>query len=168
MVHMKGIQNYTARVIFHLPKSSNIITQIQSLHWLPVKVRSTYKIVCATTATAVLHHHMSLTCCIECFRTLATFAPAHTPCLFSMDLYTVGQHLGIASFLLLLPLSGTLFQMISAVPHHRHHLCLAWGHSWIAQFTNTELSLRSLYICAFLALVIPLLMAFLKKMHLCV
>ena len=33
-----------ARVILHLPNSSSITTHLKSLHWLPVKVRSTYKI----------------------------------------------------------------------------------------------------------------------------
>ena len=49
---------------------------------------------------------------------------AHTPCLFSIDLNTVRQHLVIVHFLLLLLLSGTLFQMMSDVPHHSHHLSL--------------------------------------------
>ena len=44
--HLQRIQNYAARVILHLPKSSNITTHLKSLHWLPVKVRSTYKIAC--------------------------------------------------------------------------------------------------------------------------
>ena len=38
--------------------------------------------------------------------------------------YTVRQHLVIVQFLLLLLLSGTLFQMMSGVPHHCHHLSL--------------------------------------------
>ena len=42
----KQIQNYAARVILRLPKSSSITTPLKSLHWLPVKVRSTYKIAC--------------------------------------------------------------------------------------------------------------------------
>ena len=67
---------------------------------------------------------MSLTCCIKSHCTPATLAPAHTPCLFSIDLLTVRQHLVIVHFLLLLLLSGTLFQMMSCVPHHCHHLCL--------------------------------------------
>ena len=33
-------------VILRLPKSSSITTHLKSLHWLPVKVRSTYKIAC--------------------------------------------------------------------------------------------------------------------------
>ena len=77
-----------------------------------------------TTATAVLHHHMSLTCCLDSHCTPATLAPAHTPCLFSVDLHTIRQHLVIVHFLLLLLLSGTLFQMMSGVPHHCHHLSL--------------------------------------------
>ena len=44
--HMQRIQNYAARVILRLPKSSSIAIHLKSLHWLPVKVRSTYKIAC--------------------------------------------------------------------------------------------------------------------------
>ena len=44
--HLQRIQNYAARVILCLPKSSNITTHLKSLHWLPVKVRSKYKIAC--------------------------------------------------------------------------------------------------------------------------
>ena len=43
---LQRIQNYAARVILRLPKSSNITTHLKSLHWLPLKVRSTYKIAC--------------------------------------------------------------------------------------------------------------------------
>ena len=44
--HLQRIQNYAARVIFRLPMSSSITIYLKSLHWLPVKVRSTYKIAC--------------------------------------------------------------------------------------------------------------------------
>ena len=44
--HLQQIQNYAARVILHLLKSSSITTHLTSLHWLPVKERSTYKIAC--------------------------------------------------------------------------------------------------------------------------
>ena len=44
--HLQQIQNYAAQVILCPPKSSNITTHLRSLHWLPVKVRSTYKISC--------------------------------------------------------------------------------------------------------------------------
>ena len=44
--HLQRIQNYAARVILRLPMSSSITIHLKSLHWLPVKVRSTYKIAC--------------------------------------------------------------------------------------------------------------------------
>ena len=44
--HLQRIQNYAARVILRRPKSSSITIHLKSLHWLPVKVRSTYKIAC--------------------------------------------------------------------------------------------------------------------------
>ena len=44
--HLQQIQNYAARVILRLPKSSSITTHSKSLHWLPAKVKSTYKIAC--------------------------------------------------------------------------------------------------------------------------
>ena len=44
--HLQRIQSYAARVILRLPKSSSITTHLRSLHWLPVKVSSTYKIAC--------------------------------------------------------------------------------------------------------------------------
>ena len=44
--YLQRIQNYAARVIFCLPMSSSITIHLKSLHWLPVKVRSTYKIAC--------------------------------------------------------------------------------------------------------------------------
>ena len=123
--HLQRIQNYAARVIFRLPMSSSITIHLKPLHWLPVKVRSTYKITwlcyhCHSSAAP----SMSLTCCIEIHCTPATLAPAHTPCLFSIDLHTVRQHLVIVHFLLLLLLSGTMFQLMSGVPHHCHHLSL--------------------------------------------
>ena len=44
--HLQRIQNYAAQVVLRIPKSSNIATHPRSLHWLPVKVRGTYKIAC--------------------------------------------------------------------------------------------------------------------------
>ena len=44
--HFQRILNYAARVILRLPMSSSITTHLKSLHWIPVKVRSTYKIAC--------------------------------------------------------------------------------------------------------------------------
>ena len=44
--HLQRIQNYAAQVFLRLPMSSSITTHLKSLNWLPVKVRSTYKITC--------------------------------------------------------------------------------------------------------------------------
>ena len=44
--HLQRTQNYAAGVILRLPKSSNITTPLKSLHWLPVKVKCTYKTAC--------------------------------------------------------------------------------------------------------------------------
>ena len=120
--HLQRIQNYAARVILCLPKSSSITTHLITHHWLPVKVRSTYKIAClcyhchSSTAPSyvadMLHKKPSHT------------RISHTPCLFSIDLHTVRQNLVIVHFLLHLLLDGTLFQMMSGVPHHCHHLSL--------------------------------------------
>ena len=45
--HLQRIQNYAARVILRLPNSSSITVHLKSPHWLPVKVRRTYKIACS-------------------------------------------------------------------------------------------------------------------------
>ena len=44
--HLQRIQTYAARVILRLPMSSSITIHLKSLHWLPVKIRRTYKIAC--------------------------------------------------------------------------------------------------------------------------
>ena len=44
--HMQRMQNNAARVILRHRKSSYTTTHLKSLHWLPVKVRSTYKLAC--------------------------------------------------------------------------------------------------------------------------
>ena len=44
--HLQRIKNNAARVILRLPKSFNITTHLKLLHWLPVNVKSTYKIAC--------------------------------------------------------------------------------------------------------------------------
>ena len=70
--HLQRTQNYAARVILCLPRSSSTTTHLKSLHWLPVKVRSTYKIAClcynfhSSTAPSyvadMLHKNPSHTC----------------------------------------------------------------------------------------------------------
>ena len=123
--HLQRIQNYAARVILRLPMSSRITIHLKSLHWLPVKVRSTYKIAC-------LCYHCHSSTAPSYVTDMLHKKPLHTrntrssssPCLFSIDMHTVRQHLVIVHFLLLPLLSGTLFQMMSSVPHHCHHLSL--------------------------------------------
>ena len=44
--HLHRIKIYATLVILRLPRSSSITTYLISLHWLPVKVRSKYKIAC--------------------------------------------------------------------------------------------------------------------------
>ena len=44
--HLQRLLSYAARVILRITKSSSITTHLKSLHWLHVKVRSTYKIAC--------------------------------------------------------------------------------------------------------------------------
>ena len=44
--HLQRMRNYAARVILCLPMSPRITIHLKSLHWHPVKVRSTYKIAC--------------------------------------------------------------------------------------------------------------------------
>ena len=53
--HMQRILNYAARIILRLPKSSSITIHLETLHWLPVKARSTYKIAC-------LCYHCTIIC----------------------------------------------------------------------------------------------------------
>ena len=121
--HLQRIQIYAARVILRLPMSSSITIHLKSLHWLHVKVRSTYKIACL---------------CYNCHSSTASYVsdmlhtkPSHThntrSSSYIMPLLNRPAHskatLGDRLFLLLL-LSGTLFQMMSGVPHHCHHLSL--------------------------------------------
>ena len=121
--HLQRMQNYAARVILRLPMSYSITIHLKSLHWLPVKVRSTYKIAC-------LCYHCHSSTAPSYVTDMLHKKPLHTrnthssSCLFSIDLHTVRQHLVIVHFPLLLLLSGTLFQMMSGVPHHCHHLSL--------------------------------------------
>ena len=118
--HLQQILNYAARVILRLPMSFSITTHLKSLHWLPVKVRSTYKIACLC-----YHYHSSTA--PSYVADMLHIEPSHTrdthSSSYTIPLLTVRQHLVIACFLLLL-LSGTLIEMMSGVPHHCHHLCL--------------------------------------------
>ena len=89
--------------------------------------------------TAVLHHHMSVTCCRKSHHAPVTLAPTHTPYLYTIDQHTVRQHLVIARFPLLLLMSGNLFQMMSGVLHNYHHLSRVLRHTCFVQFSKIEL-----------------------------
>ena len=123
--HLQRIHNYAARVILHLPKSSSITIHLKSLHWLPVKVRSAHKIAC-------LCYHCRSSTAPSYVTDLLHKKPLHTSntrsSSYTMPLLNRPAHskatLVIVHFPLLLLLSGTLFQMMSGVPHHCHHLSL--------------------------------------------
>ena len=44
--HLQRMHIYAVRAILRHPKSSSITTHSKSHHWLPIKVRRTYKIAC--------------------------------------------------------------------------------------------------------------------------
>ena len=69
--HFQRIQNYAARVILCLPKSSSITIHLRSLHWLPDKVRSTYKI-------AYLCYHCHSSTAPSCVADMLHRKPLHT------------------------------------------------------------------------------------------
>ena len=120
--HLQRTLNDKGVVILLLPMLSNITTHVISLKCHPFNVRITYKLAClcyhrhSNTSPSNVSDMLQKNPC-----TPATLAPAHTPCLFSIDLHTVRQHLVNSSFILLL-LSRSLFQMLSGVLHHSHHL----------------------------------------------
>ena len=55
--HLQRIPNYAAWVILRLPKSFNITTHLKSLHWFPVKVRSTLRIACLSQQNCTIICH---------------------------------------------------------------------------------------------------------------
>ena len=124
--HLQRIQIYAARVIWRLPKSSKITTHLKSLIWLPVKVRSTYEITC-------LCYHCRSRTAQSYVAVMLQKKQSHTrntrSSSYNMPLLNRPAHskatFGDRSFLLLLLLSGTMFHMMSGVPHHCHHLTLA-------------------------------------------
>ena len=120
--HLQRMQNYAARVIFRLPMSSSITIHLKSLHWLPVKVRSTYKIAC-------LCYHCHSSTAPSYVTDMQHRKPLHTRSSSDTMPYLNGPAhskatLGDRSFSFLLLLSGTLFQMMSGLPYHCHHLSL--------------------------------------------
>ena len=160
--HLLRIQNYAARVILRLPRSSNITAHLKSLHWLPVKVRSTYKVACWC-------YHCHSSTAPSYVADMLHKKPSHTRNVrsssYTMPLLNGPAHskaiLGDRSFSFASSSVCTLFQMMSGVPHHCHHLSLVWRHTCFVQFAKTELILWLLYICAWFGLVMALLMVFL-------
>ena len=69
--HLQWIQNYAARVFLRLPKTSIITIHLKSLHWLPVKVRSTYNIAC-------LCYHCHSSAAPSCVTDMLHKKPLHT------------------------------------------------------------------------------------------
>ena len=97
---LQRMQSSVARVILLIPMSSDITTHLKSLHWLLVKVGSSYEIACIcyrshkNTAPSFVTDMLQK---IHC--TPATRAVSHTPCLFSTDLHTAWQHCDRSIFL---------------------------------------------------------------------
>ena len=69
--NLQRIQIYAARVILRLPTSSSTTIHLRSLHWLPVKERSTYKIAC-------LCYHCHSSAAPSCVTGLLHRKPLHT------------------------------------------------------------------------------------------
>ena len=90
---MQWMQNYAAQVILCLPKSSKITKHLKSLHWFPVKVRSTNKIACLCyhchSSTAPLYVNDMLQ--IKPSHTHNTCSSSYIMLIFSIDLHTVGD-----------------------------------------------------------------------------
>ena len=167
--HLQRIQTYAARVILLLPKSSSINIHLKSLHWLPVKVRSTYKVAC-------LRYHCHSSISPSYVTGILHRMPLHTrntrSSSYTMPLLNRPAHskatLGDRSF------SFAYSSVWNYIPNdvrcalHCHHLSLVWRHTCFLQFTMTELYPWSLYICAWFGHVMVLLMVFLKNVLMCI
>ena len=118
--HLQRTQNYAARVILRLPKSSSITMHLKSLHWLPVKVRSTYKI------TRLCYHSHSSTA-PSYVTDMLHINPSHTrntrSSSYTMPLVNGPAHSKAT-------LSDRSFSVWNSIPndvrcaHHCHHLSL--------------------------------------------
>ena len=69
--HLQWKQIYAARIIMRLPLTSGITIHIKSLHWLPAKVRSTYK-------TACLCYHCHSSTALSYVADMLQKKPSHT------------------------------------------------------------------------------------------
>ena len=112
--HLHRIQNYAARVILCLPKSSSITIHLKSLHWLPVNVRSTCKI-------AFLFYHCHSSTAPSYVADILHRKPLYTrSSSYTMPLLNRPAHskatLGDCYFLLHLLLSGTIQNDVRCAP----------------------------------------------------
>ena len=160
--HLQRIQNYAVRVILCLPMSYSITTHLKSLHWLPVKVRSTYIIAC-------LCYHCHSSTAPSYVTDMLHKKPLHTrSSWYAMPLLNRPAHskatLGDRSF------SFASSYVWNSIPNdvRCHHLSFVWRHTCFVQFTKTELYPWSLFICAWFDIVIALLMVFLKNALMCI
>ena len=120
--HLHRMQNYAARVILFLPKSSSITIHLKSLHWLPYKVRSTYKIACSC-------YHCDSSTAPSYVADMLHTKPSHNrntrSSSYTMPNLNRPAHskstLGDRSFSSASSSVWALFQMMSGVPHHCHH-----------------------------------------------
>ena len=123
--HLQRIQNYAARVILCLSRPSSITTHAKSLHWLPVKVSSTYKIAC-------LCYHCHSSTAPSYVADMQHKKPSHTrntrSSLYTMPLFNGHAHrkatLGDRSFSFA---SSSVWNSIPndvGAPHHCHHISL--------------------------------------------
>ena len=120
--HLQRIQYYVARVILRLPKSSNIATHLRSLHWLPVYVRSTYKIACLCYHSSTVPSYVADMLQKKPSHTRNTRSSSYTMPLLNRPAQSMAT-LSDRSFCFASSV-WTLFQMMPGVPHHCHHLSL--------------------------------------------
>ena len=142
------MQNYAARVILRLPKSSSITIHLRSLHWLPVIVRSTSKIafLCSHCNSSTAPSYVTDMLHKKPLHT-RNIAPAHAPCLFSIDLHTVRQHLVIVHFLLLLLLSGTLPNDVRCAPSLSSFKSRLKTYLFCSVYKDCTVSLITVHMC---------------------
>ena len=122
--NLQRIQNYAAQVMLRLPMSSSITINLRSLHWLPVKVRSTYKIAC-------LCYHCHSSTAPSYVADVLHEMPSHTriirPSSYTMPLLNGPAHskatLGDCSFSFASSVWNSISN-VSGVPHHCHHMSL--------------------------------------------
>ena len=166
--HWQRIQNYAARVILCLPMSSSITIHLKSLHWLPVKVKSTYKIAC-------LCYHCHSSSAPSYVTDMLHKKPLHTrntrSSSYNMPLLNRPAHskatLGDHSF------SFASSSVWNSIPNDVR--CAPPLSSFKSRlktylFCSCILFLypSSLYICAWFGLVITLLMVFLRNALMCI